>query len=95
MTDARAKGPRRWSTALLIVATMLGLYVLSIGPMLHIAGLTSWYSIYRPLLVAARNPQVGRPLAAYVNVWASKSFQATQDRQDGIEFVDDFTIDGK
>jgi hypothetical protein len=62
--------------------------------MLHIAGLTSWYSIYRPLLIAARHPEIGRPLAGYVNIWASKSFQATQDSADGIQFVDGFTIDG-
>jgi hypothetical protein len=69
--------------------------VLSIGPM-HRAlnSRTSvWRTIYRPLLAIARGPQVGKALASYLNVWTDKSYPATYDSEDGIGFLDDFTIE--
>lgn len=56
-------------------------------------GSRTWRTIYQPLLAIAREPHVGKTLASYLNVWTDKSYSATYDSEDGIGFLDGFTIE--
>jgi hypothetical protein len=67
------------------------LYVLGVGPTRRTLG-SSWWTIYRPVFAIARQPQMGKPLAWYINLWTDKSYRAIYDPVDGIGFLDNFTI---
>jgi hypothetical protein len=79
------KRRRRWLTWTWIAVTMLALYPLSIGPVAAIVDHTSghlntvvnceWlHDIYAPLLGFADNPTFGRPLAAFLNLCARRTY---------------------
>jgi len=95
-TQKRSRWERLLTVAWIIVAA-LAFYPLSIGPVAAIVDHTSGYRknvvncgwlfrIYRPILLLARRPAIGKPLSAYLNLCARRTYvpYAEYDERCGI-----------
>jgi hypothetical protein len=82
---------RLWSGSL---AAIVLIYLAGVGPASRF-DVPGWMTIYRPVFAMGELAPIGRPLAAYLNLWVPTSSHATYVYApgDGVYYVCGFTLD--